>query len=47
MGARALCPQRRGPRSCHAELGRQILERDRIVRQPPRLEDASLALIEH
>src|SRR5262249_59602379 len=29
------------------ELGGQVLERDRIIRQPPRLEDAALALIEH
>src|SRR5215831_19466587 len=31
----------------HAELGRQILERDRVVGKPPRLEDAPLALVEH
>src|SRR5215467_14146485 len=31
----------------HAELGRQILERDRVVGKPPRLEDAPLAIVEH
>ena len=31
----------------HAELGRQILERDRVVGKPARLEDAPLALVEH
>src|ERR1039457_3633572 len=30
-----------------AEFGCQILERDRIVRQAARLEDAPLALVEH
>src|SRR5712691_4602816 len=30
-----------------AEFGGQILERDRIVGEPPRLEDAPLPLIEH
>src|SRR5260370_27733798 len=30
-----------------AELLRQLLERDRIVGQPPRLEDAALAVVEH
>src|SRR5262245_37505896 len=30
----------------HAELGRQILERDRVVGKPPRFEDAPLALVE-
>src|SRR5262252_8823154 len=31
----------------HAELGRQILERDRVVGKPARLEDAPLAFVEH
>src|SRR5215831_16852540 len=31
----------------HAELGRQILKRDRVVGEPARLEDAPLALVEH
>src|SRR5262249_52377339 len=31
----------------HTELGRQILERDRVVGKSPRLEDAPLALVEH
>src|SRR5262245_24833808 len=30
-----------------AELGGQILERDRIVGKPARLEDAPLAVVEH
>ena len=30
-----------------AELARQVLERDRVVGQPARLEDAPLALVEH
>ena len=30
-----------------AELGGQILERDRVVRQSARLEDAALAVVEH
>src|SRR6516162_4355698 len=39
--------RRRAPRSGARELGRQILERDRVVGKPPRLEDAPLALVEH
>src|SRR5262249_62264659 len=31
----------------HAELGGQVLERDRIVGKPAGLEDAPLALVEH
>src|SRR6516225_515068 len=31
----------------HAELGRQVLERDRVIDEPARLEDAPLALVEH
>src|SRR5665213_1246514 len=30
-----------------AELGGEILERDRIVGEPPRLEDAAFALVQH
>jgi hypothetical protein len=31
----------------HAELGRQILERDRVVSEPPRLEDAPLTIVQY
>ena len=30
-----------------AKLGGEVLERDRVIDQPPRLEDAPLALVEH
>ena len=30
-----------------AELGRQVLKRDRIIRQAARLEDAPLPVVEH
>src|SRR5262249_8085103 len=41
-------PLDRAPASARpAELGRQTLERDRIAGEPPRLEDAPLALVEH
>ena len=34
-------------RSRNAKFAGKILERDRIVGQPPRLEDAALALVEY